>query len=84
MSFFLVYSYNNFSGYSRTIYHRGIYTSLSEAKKRQIEICGEKGVEGINGSVYGNGLTVFINVLPQGDCNIETYTTSPKSCDNIN
>lgn len=56
MSFFLVYSYNNFSGYSRTIYHRGIYTSLFKTKKRQIEICG-KCIEGINGSVYGNGLT---------------------------
>lgn len=49
MSFFLVYSYNNFSGYSRTIYHRGIYTSLFGAKKRQIEICGEKVIEGMNG-----------------------------------
>lgn len=81
MSFFLVYSYNNSSGYYRTIYHRGIYTSLSEAKKRQKEICGKKYIEGINGTSYGNGLTVFINVLPQGDCNIETYTTS---FDNIN
>lgn len=83
MSFFLVYSYNC-SGYSRTIYHRGIYTSLSEAKKRQIEICGDDFIKGINGTTYGKGQTVFINVLPQGDCNIQTYTTSPSSYDNIN
>jgi len=76
MSFFLVYSHN-FPGYSQTIYHRGIYTSLSEAKKRQLEICGEDFIKGINGSMYGNSQTVFINVLPQGDCNIQTYTTSP-------
>ena len=63
MSFFLVYSYNNFSGYSRTVYHRGIYTTLSEAKKRQIKICGEDFIKGIYGSTRGNGHTVFINVL---------------------
>ena len=84
MSFFLVYSYNNFSGYSRTVYHRSIYTTLSEAKKRQIKICGEGFIKGIYGSIRGNGHTVFINVLPQGDCNIETYTTSPSSSDNVN
>lgn len=84
MSFFLVYSYNNFSGYSRTVYHRGIYTTLSEANKRQIEICGEDFIKGINGTTYGNGQTVFINILPQGGCNIQTYTTCPSSSDNIN
>ena len=84
MSYFLVYSYNDFSGYSHTVYHRGIYTTLSEAKKRQIEICGKDYIKGVNGSMYGDGQTVFINVLPQGDCCIQTYTTSPSSSDNIN
>lgn len=33
MSFFLVYSYNDFSGYSHTVYHRGIYTTYLMPKK---------------------------------------------------
>jgi len=75
MSFFLVYSKSIYLHGSE--YHRGIYTTLSDAKKRQSEICGENYTDSINGVKHGNGQTVFINVLPQGDCNIQTYTTSP-------
>ena len=75
MSYFLVYSYSNHGGYHRTIYHRGIYTSLSEAQDRQKQICGKNYIEGINGSTHGNAQIVFINVLPQGDCDVETYST---------
>lgn len=78
MSYYIVYSYRASFGYSSpTIYHEGIYTSLDEAKRRQIEVCGEDGKEGINSSMHCNGLTVFINVIPQGACHIQTYTTSP-------
>lgn len=78
MSYYIVYSYQTSFGYSTpAIYHEGIYTSLSEAKNRQSNICGEKGMYGIGNSMHGNGLTVFINVIPQGDCHVETYTNSP-------
>jgi len=78
MSYYIVYSYRPSFEYSPpTIYHEGIYTSLDDAKRRQIEVCGKDSKEGINSSMYGNGLTVFINVIPQGDCHIQTYTTSP-------
>lgn len=60
--------------------HLQVYTvkeyTLEESKSRQMDICGRME-EMINGLMSGNGLVVFINVIPHGPCHIQTYTTSP-------
>lgn len=80
MPFYIVYSYNiSFSSATPKKYIMGIYLELKNAIKRQYEVCGENGISGVNSSVYGNGRTTFINVIPDGACNIELFTTSPIS-----
>ena len=78
MSYYLVYSYTpSYGAMDPSIYHEGIYTYLQEAKDRQSNVCGKERKPAINSSMSGNGKVVFINVIPQGDCYVQTYTTSP-------
>ena len=79
MSFYVVYSYSSNCGdFPPTKYIEGIYKDLDEAKNRQKVICGNSARPGINSSIHGrNGITTFINVVPEGDCHIELFTTSP-------
>jgi hypothetical protein len=77
MSFYIVYSYTpSFSSTAPKKYIMGIYKELNHAINRQYEVCGKNHVTGVNNSVHGNGKTTFINVIPEGSCNIELFTTS--------
>ena len=58
-----------------TIYHEGIYTSLADAKHIQSEVYGITLIKTV--LCIAMHRTVFINVIPHGDCHIETCTTSP-------
>lgn len=76
MTFYIVYSYiSTLGSFPPTKYVEGIYKDLGEAKNRQKVVCGENAEPGINNSVYGNGMTTFINIFPEGDCHIELFTT---------
>ena len=76
MTYYIVYSYGPSYGCTSTKYIRGIYRNIEDAKKRQLDICGnEYTIHMINKSVHGNGITSFINVIPDGDCNVEMFTT---------
>lgn len=77
MSYYIVYSYvPSWGQYAPTKYIEGIYIELEKARNRQVVVCGENARPGINKSLYGNGKTSFINVVPIGDCHIEMFTTS--------
>lgn len=75
-NYYIVFAYNTTSSFP-TKYVMGLYDSVESAYKRQKDICGPNGVSSYNSSMYGNGMTVFINVFPKGDCNVELFTTSP-------
>ena len=78
MNFYIVYSYTHNSGnFPPTKYIEGIYKNIEEAKNRQTFICGEYTQSGINSTIHGNGKTTFINVIPEGGCHIELFTTPP-------
>ena len=78
MVYYIVYSYQPSHGYSsQTKYIEGIYEDLRDGKDRQIVVCGGNDTLGINGSISGNGVVTFINVIPKGSCHVEMFTTSP-------
>lgn len=77
MSYYIVYSYKPTTYTIPTKFIEGIYENLEQATKRQLEICGSNSSQGlVNGSLYGNNIVSFINVIPTGSCHIELFTTS--------
>ena len=78
MVYYIVYSYSpNYFYSSPTKYIEGIYEELRDANDRQLTVCGKSAQPGINGSMSGNGVVTFVNVIPKGPCHVEMFTTSP-------
>ena len=75
MLLYVVYSYTCCVQSDKFIV--GIYKELKDAINRQYVVCGENSIEGVNSSIRGNGKITIINVVPEGDCNIELFTTFP-------
>lgn len=73
-NYYIVFAYHTNSSFP-TKFLMGIYEDEYSASKRQKDICGSKSYTDMNLSMYGNGLTVFINVFPKGDCHVELFTT---------
>lgn len=52
MPYYIVYSYQPSYGYTPlSIYQERIYTTLEKAKSHQMDVYGENGRDGINGSM---------------------------------
>jgi hypothetical protein len=73
-NYYIVFAYRNYSSFPTKLL-MGIYEDEDSAYKRQKDICGSESYTDFNSSMNGNGLTVFINVFPKGDCSVELFTT---------
>ena len=80
---FMVVSYKSDTFGPVTVLINGVYNTLEEAKKRQLEICGGRTTPTFsdNNSVQGrNSVISWIKNIPIGDLNnLDIYMPDPKS-----
>lgn len=84
MTYYIVYGYKQkYSTYTPTKYILGIYKNIEDAINRQNEMCG--GIRN-NLNKYTttcNNCITFINVVPEGDCIVELFSTHPEERDQV-
>ena len=82
ITMFMVVSYKSDTFNPAKVLINGIYNTLEEAKKRQLEICGGRTSPtfGDNNSVQGrHGVISWIKNMPTGDLdNVDVYMPDPK------